>query len=367
MASLSLIMPTYNKRPAYTQAALASLGAWTVYRPIEFIFVDNGSEPRFERDVNEALERMPFPSRAVWLPENRGWIGGCEAGLQRAAGDFIVLLNNDIVVTEGWLAAQMRVMDDYPRVGIVGGVATGDRQWQGLTRLQRRWSELRRVPLGDSPREAHEVNAWLRQHCAGRVRRNEGMVAFFATTLRREMLDEIGFFDPRYGLGFADDDDLCWRARQAHWDIAVALDSLVFHYHRLTWEYRREHEGFDYHALQQRNLALLHYKQQGEQAMKPGSVLKYLGHNGYPFVIGIPARDLTQADLNDLALAGLSKTDVLDTSLYIEVIVGEVFGPSPFCGAPTAAGGRCRRTVSAWGERCYQHPDQEVSNNGSES
>lgn len=95
-------------------------------------------------------------------------------------------------------------------------------------------------------------------------------------------------------------------------------------------------------------------------AIAAHTVYKYIGEGR--FMMSVPARDLTAADLLEiLEREGITHQDVEASGLYIPVVCMEI---EPFCGAPTAAGGRCKRTVSAWGERCYQH--QEVSN-GSES
>jgi hypothetical protein len=85
------------------------------------------------------------------------------------------------------------------------------------------------------------------------------------------------------------------------------------------------------------------------------TVYKYVGDGR--FIMSVPARDLTAADLLEfLDREGITHQDVEASGLYLPV---ERFEIIPFCGAPTATGGRCKRQVSAWGERCYQH--QEVN------
>lgn len=85
------------------------------------------------------------------------------------------------------------------------------------------------------------------------------------------------------------------------------------------------------------------------------TVYKYVGDGR--FVMSIPARDLTAADLLDiLDREGITHRDVEASGLYLPVVRMEI---ESFCGAPTAAGSRCKRKVSAWGERCHQH--QEVN------
>ena len=74
-------------------------------------------------------------------------------------------------------------------------------------------------------------------------------------------------------------------------------------------------------------------------------------------MMSVPARDLTAADLLEiLDREGITHQDVEASGLYEPV---ERFEVAPFCGATTAAGGQCKRQVSAWGKRCHQH--QEVN------
>jgi len=90
------------------------------------------------------------------------------------------------------------------------------------------------------------------------------------------------------------------------------------------------------------------------ETIKSATVFRYVGDGAY--AMGVPARDLTRFDLVEIEQReGITEADVERTGLYVVVEVVEV---KPFCGAETASGGRCKRTVGAWGERCYQH--QEV-------
>lgn len=79
-------------------------------------------------------------------------------------------------------------------------------------------------------------------------------------------------------------------------------------------------------------------------------IFAYIGPGKMP---GVPARDLYADDLLDLEEREGIGREVLEVSpAYIPARFFEV---EPFCGAPTADGGRCRRPVKEWGDRCFQH------------
>ncbi len=52
--------------------------------------------------------------------QNLGFIGSCNRGAASARGTFLVFLNNDTVVTPGWLEALIRTFRKVPRVGLAG-------------------------------------------------------------------------------------------------------------------------------------------------------------------------------------------------------------------------------------------------------
>ena len=59
-------------------------------------------------------------SASCAMRENLGFVGSCNAGAAIARGEFVLFLNNDTVVTAGWLEALLRVFDEEPDAGLVG-------------------------------------------------------------------------------------------------------------------------------------------------------------------------------------------------------------------------------------------------------
>lgn len=354
--TVSIILLTCGL-PEASVKCIEHLDRNTQYRPIELVWVDNDSTKDEREAVRGAINRgCDFAVREVMLHSNEGWVGGCRAGLAAADPEsaYVALLNNDTRPDRQWLLAMVRAMDAHPRAGICGCLTHNARQWQGVPSLRGRWAELHDAPLAPD-----RLGEWLRANLAGRVRGVPGMVAFFAVLIRRKMIDEIGFLDPRFGLGLADDDDYCARADDAGWQVIVALDSYVPHDHRTTFYHLQREVGLDIDALQRQNLNLFREKrgQWVNREAAPGAVLRYLGRDGSPFVMGIPARDLTERDLARLTIEqGIIREDVLHSGLYIEVDEGgDWLGPSPFCGARLLLGERCPEPVARWGERCPDH------------
>jgi glycosyltransferase involved in cell wall biosynthesis len=71
----------------------------------------------------------------------------------------------------------------------------------------------------------------------------------FCLLIRREVIDQIGPFDERFGVGNFEDDDFCRRARDAGWRLVVAQDAFIHHFGHRTFDAA----GIDLNALLERN------------------------------------------------------------------------------------------------------------------
>ncbi len=83
--------------------------------PLEWIAVDNGSTDGTLEFWN-SMEDVKLIANA----ENRGFAAGNNQGMLEASGDFILLLNNDTVVTPRWLSGLYAALFRDPDIGIVG-------------------------------------------------------------------------------------------------------------------------------------------------------------------------------------------------------------------------------------------------------
>ena len=90
-------------------------------------------------------------------------------------------------------------------------------------------------------------------------------------------------------------------------------------------------------------------KSQQSESTEIGTVYRYIGPG---YVMGLPARDLTEADVQDVEQREhITREDIESSGIYEPVEFAEV---RPFCGAETDQG-RCRELVAEWGQRCPDH------------
>ena len=113
MAMTSIIIATCNGI-TLTKRCLESIRRCTPEQH-EIICVDNGST-----DGTVDLLQSAADIELIENSVNRGMPAAINQGLRVAAADFIVLLNNDVVVTPGWLGRMLAILSQDHKIGLVG-------------------------------------------------------------------------------------------------------------------------------------------------------------------------------------------------------------------------------------------------------
>lgn len=226
----SIILLGFNQQ-AYTQLCLASIARHTP-EPHELILVDNGSTDGTREYFTELARRHPHVT-AILNDTNLGFAAGCNQGLRVARGRRLLLLNNDTLVSAGWLRRLVDRLESEPEIGIVGPVSN----YVDGPQL------VPDVPYGfDQDDIERFADEWARRH-AGQGFEHDRVVGF-CLLFAREVLDRIGGLDPRFGNGNFEDDDFCLRARTAGFRIWVCQDVFIHHYGSRTFKQMGGNAGY---------------------------------------------------------------------------------------------------------------------------
>jgi hypothetical protein len=111
---VSVIIPIYGECD-YTLRCLASIAANSPSVPFEVIVIDDHSSD----NSAEVLKRVEG-IRLISNSKNQGFIRSCNIGAKVAAGQYLHFLNNDTIVTPGWLDELVRTFQEFPGTGLVG-------------------------------------------------------------------------------------------------------------------------------------------------------------------------------------------------------------------------------------------------------
>jgi len=242
---IDIIVLTFNQEE-HTIKCLESIRAYTEnYR---LIWVDNGSSlmsrcivmPYFLKHKNRLN---------IWSQKNLGFVGGINTALDslinvyKTESEYIVLQNNDTIVTHNWLSAMIDVFkkgdSKIAAVGPVSSVEGSVHCWKRLCENIGFKCDPK-FEMWDSTTRANYLRTNLKGiHCEAieNLKPPEvKMVAFFAAVIKKSIIKEIGFLDDSFGIGLCDDRDYCQRLYNAGYSCSIALDSYVEHNHSTTFK-----------------------------------------------------------------------------------------------------------------------------------
>lgn len=205
----SIVIPVHNNLEM-TEACMESIEAYTPEEH-EVIVVDNGSTDGTPEYI---LRRKGI--KVIRNEENLGFARAVNAGIRASSGNYVVVLNNDVLVTPGWLSNLLYCVESDPVVGAVGPV-TGN------------CSGVQKIPVGfQTPEEMFRFAERWNRPDPEKWFETARLVAF-CLLVKREVFERVGLFDERFGQGNFEDDDFCLRARLAGYKLLVAGDTYVHH------------------------------------------------------------------------------------------------------------------------------------------
>jgi glycosyltransferase involved in cell wall biosynthesis len=261
----SIIVPCCNQRE-FTEHCLRALFQHT--RPAwELIVVDNGSTDGTALYVAGVRDAAPVPVTVIRNERNFGFPRAINQGLQVASGEHLVLLNNDAVVTDGWLDQLIALISmnvpttrdtpppqKPPNPGGPGDPRAGEEAHArpiGLVGPMSNYAPppqlVEDVPYHDLDQMHLFARRWRDDHRGQWF--TAAKLSGFCVLMRRGVYESIGGLDERCGLGYFDDDDLAVRARQAGFELAVARDLFLHHFGSRTFA----GNGIDAERLLQEN------------------------------------------------------------------------------------------------------------------
>lgn len=279
LRQVSIIILTWNAME-YTKKCIRSIQDHTHY-PHEIIFVDNASTDGTVEYLRKMVKEFPN-YKLIENQENKGFAAGNNQGVKMASGEYIMLLNNDIIVSEGWLEGLVESLEKDEKIGMVGPITNSISGRQMVAH----------VPYSDEE-GFHEFSQKIRKLYRGRLTPRY-RIAGFAVLMKKALYEKAGGLDESFGTGNYEDDDLCLKVREKGYAIMADESVYIHHYRSQTFienkidyknsivmndsKFRQKWPEVDYDELLELHGSLIDTNaaliSQGQQALESGNTDK---------------------------------------------------------------------------------------------
>lgn len=214
---VSIVILSYNQLE-YTKFCLESIRKYTTDVPYEIIIIDNASDMETVNYLKEQKDIL-----LILNQYNRGFAGGCNEGIKLAEGEYVLLLNNDTIVTSKWLYHMWELLRENREIAMTGPLTNATVGKQMIE-----------VPYGEN---MEEMQAFAEKISESKEKpwRTLRLVAF-CTLIRKQIFDEIGMFDENFAVGNYEDDDFNIRSLLAKKKMYICRNSFIHHFMNVSFK-----------------------------------------------------------------------------------------------------------------------------------
>lgn len=224
---LSIIILNYQTKNLVKQC-LKNIVNFNLPFKHEIIVVDNDSRDGIAKMLKQEFPLINF----IQSDRNSGMGAGNNLGIKIAWGEYVLILNPDVVVLENSLEKMIQFLDNRLQIGAVAPkLLNPNRTYQqsrykfpeffllpafirtGLKKISQK--KLAEYFMNDVPGDsAHKID-WARGS---------------ALMIRRNVLEKIGGFDPKFFM-YMEDMDLCRRIWHLGFEIWYLPEAEMIHYY----------------------------------------------------------------------------------------------------------------------------------------
>ena len=211
----SIITVTVNNID-YTKLCIESIFAKTAYPNYELIIVDNASSDGTCEWLQELREKHNNV-KVVLNKENLGFAAAINIGIKESKGEYIIFLNNDTIVTRGWINGLTQHLMKTLGIGMVGPVTN---------------SIGNEAKINVKYRDELSMELFAEKYTT----KNKGIVfeipvlALYCAAMCRDVMEKVGLLDEQFSVGMFEDDDYSLRIKRAGLKVVCAEDVFIHHF-----------------------------------------------------------------------------------------------------------------------------------------
>ncbi len=251
---VSIIIVTFYGEK-FIEKLLDSISKQT-YQDFEVIVIDNNSKDKTLEIIKDKTKDLSFSLKLLALNENFGYTIAVNKGIKEASGEFILILNQDVYLSNSFLENALKGFYDKNTGFVSGKILRFDKKTIDST------GQFLSLSLYPIERDYNKIDSKY-------IKREKtifsvcGAVAFY----KKEMLEKIRiddeYFDEDYFM-FFDDIDLAWRANILGWKGVYIENAVAYHYRSGTLTKKgkifltlKRSSFIQYHIIKNRYLTLI--------------------------------------------------------------------------------------------------------------
>ncbi len=237
---VSIVMTVLNAFDL-TQKALKSVNS-VAYKNKEIIVVDNNSEHNVRALLFAEHGRKKIDT-LILNSTNRGFGAACNEGVSAASEDseYICFFSNDVEgMNDDWLAPLVEVAESKEDVGMVGCrlIYRPDHpEGKKKGKVQHAGCKIKLGKYMNQPNHVineHQYRYYPPSDVRVTTQKKVEMVTAACFLMRKSLFENIGGFDPVFGIGYCEDLDLCLRLRKAGYSIWYCPQSSLYHFEMIA-------------------------------------------------------------------------------------------------------------------------------------
>lgn len=215
----SIIIVNYNTI-TYAERCIQSIIDYTDMTKTEIILVDNKSQ---EDNLENFIQRFP-DIIVIQSSQNLGFGYGNNLGGQFANGKYLIFLNPDTIVTQNWLEALIKPLEQNLEIGLVTPkiLLTSDPNLINACGHQVHFTGIVQCRGIKTSKEQYQI------------REEVSAVSGAAFAIRKTIFREINGFDSYFFL-FIEDTEISWQAQLAGYRCVFTPHSVIYHDYALTF------------------------------------------------------------------------------------------------------------------------------------
>lgn len=220
---VSIIVLTYNNL-ALNKQCLESILNKTAYGNYELIIVDNCSTDGTVGYLKELEQQNYNNVKIIFNEENAGFAGGNNLGIKAVTGKYVLLLNNDTVVSRGWITNMVKHLENNSQYGMCNPVTNSI---GNESKIEVKYKNKEEMELF-----AYEYTSMHMNEEYEDVDR----LPLFATIINKKVIEKVGLLDESYKIGMFEDDDYTEAVKSAGYDITIAEDAFIHHVNNASFK-----------------------------------------------------------------------------------------------------------------------------------